>query len=225
MVKVKMFKKIMGSCLIALSISSAALAEETKLFRDYSYGMSKEAVQKLSEGKPCADKNLQGSICTPHFIKFSGMEWEQAFIIQNNILVSVILAKRTEPQDITKIASAVINNGFILFLITSHNNINRFDTIEYLNKHGEKNFDADVLKFESSANGNISYLLIDSKSANTAKGKTQINSVYDILQNSPEDTRGVEIKVNDGITSIQFIAPVKFFSDMGKTIQEAKDSF
>lgn len=220
-----MLKKIIKSCLIVLALSSSALAEEAKLFRDYSYGMSKETVQKLSKGEPCTDSNLQGSICTQHYVKFAGMDWEQVFIIQNNILVSVILAKHTEPQDITKIAGAVINNGFILFLITSHDNSNRLDVIEYLNKHGEKNLGAEASNFEVSADGNINYLFIDGKSASIAREKAQINNVYDLIQNSPENTRGVEVRVKDEITSIHFIAPVKDFSDMEKTLQTTKDSF
>ena len=86
-------KKIFA-CLLLLMLAIPACAEETiPLFKDYYYGMSKADVQKKSGAIPCLHENLLGNLCMTKPIAFGKQQWEQVFLIEDNKLGAVLLAK------------------------------------------------------------------------------------------------------------------------------------
>ena len=105
-------RKLVIAVLLVLLLPVCSFAG-TKLFKDYEYGMSKEEVRNKSKAVPCQDSRVRGNLCIAQPVPFAGKEWEMAFMLDKDRLVSVVLVKPFDEITYNNVMkTTLVKNGF-----------------------------------------------------------------------------------------------------------------
>lgn len=213
-------------CLLLLMLAVPACAEENiPLFKDYYYGMSKADVQKKSGAIACQHENLLGSLCMTKPISFGNQQWEQVFLIEDNKLGAVLLAKDIDAQSLVAVMQTVTSNGYVLLSMSTGSK--QFDLINTVHTKGKNSINAEMTKFEAEAQNaqELAYGFFEAEKVKPLIAKSDVISFGDFVAKAPVNLRSVEIKRTGDILSVQFLAPIAAIQDMRKKAGESKEKF
>jgi len=209
-------KKILLGILAVIYLNSIANADNVKLYKHYTFGMTKDTIKKEIGVYDCSKDFEKGALCK-NGQNFVGENIEIGFRFVNDKLVSVILFTEFTNENYIKFIGA-LNSKFQLLAMES--NQKKIDFLEQIKKYKKGIFLKNINDFEQNglANGNIKYIFID-KNTFLALGKSSSN-ITDLIMKANSNIRAVEYIItedkNGAYGLIQFSAPKKSFALLKK---------
>ncbi len=217
-------KKILMLALSLMLLATPCFAEEIKLFKNYSYGMSKEQVEETTNLIPCEAATLEGDLCTPHKITFLGEEWIQAFYFHNDELRYVGLFSTFTEGLLHKSLQGISQNGFVLMHIVSDSSA--FDAVPYLPEGRDITLEAlSTWEHENQNSQAFTYSLVEEKNLKQMIVERNVKSTASFIHKAPITTRMVEIELTSMSVTVKFLAPIKALEDHRKENQVSKEEF
>lgn len=200
-------KKIIFKITIIMCLTSIAYAGNTRLYKQYVFGMSRKEIKQDKKVYDCSKSFEQGALCKDRE-KFAGEDMAISFRFLNNKLVAVVLLPEFTNENYIKFSSALVSK---FQLASIQNEQKKVDLLLQFKKNGKdmalKNI-ADVEQIGLS-NGNIKYVFID-KNIFLKLAKTS-SSIVDLTMKADRNMRVVEYVVfedeNTKYGLIQFAAP------------------
>ena len=216
-------RKFMIALCALLAMAGTAWAEQgPQLFKDYYYGMSKEEVAKLSGAVPCQDAELIGSLCMPTPVKFGGEEWQQIFVMDNDRLGKVALARADDIQVFQTMIQVISKSGYLLLFVNAGNE--QVDVLAYA-KQGQQALMNRLGEIFARMEGNITCSFLEEKAVTSIRNEYKVNGVFDLLSNASRNLREVDLARIDGVLALNFLAPVAAQEDLERKTGELKESF
>lgn len=208
--------------LITVFTSSALADLPPKLYKDFYYGMPIDEVSKISGASPCQDEELQGSLCIDS-VTFGGLEWEQVFLMNEDKLVSVILANEDDEDKFITLTNVLKNSGY--FMAMGINGNDTFDTITLL-LQGEGVFTSKIIEFFSQSYEFMTCIYLERNMFKEVKSRIKnINNIGELFMNAPLNAREIDINRNNDIMSVHFTVPIFAKYVNHKKIKELKEDF
>jgi hypothetical protein len=202
-------KKLTFGILAIIYLNSIASADNVKLYKHYTFGMSKDKIKKEANVYDCSKDFEQGALCKDKQ-SFVGENIDLGFRFINNKLVTVVLFTEFTNENYIKFIGA-LNSKFQL--LTMESNQKKIDFLVQMKKYKRGVFLKNITDFEQNglSNGNIKYSFID-KNVFLKLGKSSSN-ITDLVMKASEDIRAVEYIItedgNNAYGLIQFSAPKK----------------
>lgn len=214
--------KYLLALLLVVVCVCPSYAEGPALFKEFSYGQPREAIQKLPGVMPC-DEIAQGALCRQKqsFAGFS--DWLQAFVFDKEKLSMVVLAGPVDGDLYTRVVGVMTNNGFIPMTLQSGDKM--FDMLKALPEKGQKAAIAELTAFEAAAlNGDagLTYTFIPK---DALKGAAKYGSYAQFIFNAPESLRATELELAGDEMFVRFIAPRAALNDMKQQMESQKENF
>lgn len=201
--------KLTFGILAIIYLNTIVSAETVKLYKHYTFGMSKDSIKKEINVYDCSKDFEQGALCINEQ-KFVGENVEIGFRFINNKLVTVILFTEFTNENYIKFVGA-LNSKFQL--LTMESNQKKIDFLVQMKKYERAVFLKNITDFEQNglSNGNIKYTFVD-KNIFLKLGKSSSN-ITDLVMKANENIRAVEYIIaedeNNAYGLIQFSAPKK----------------
>lgn len=191
--------KIIRGLVILILLNIIGLAEEIKLYKNYTFNMSKSNINKIKGIYDCSKEVGENTLCLDNQT-FAGLETLTMFKFINNKLSQILLGFEYNTENYLKLFG-VVNNKFAFLAMQS--NKGRLDLIE-LYKKEPKNAISKIGLFESTslAEGNLTYIFLDKN--NTNKLIKRVSNVTELVLKSENNLREVDLMITSD-NSEQFI--------------------
>jgi hypothetical protein len=212
--------------LLLMFVVSASANADTKLYKEYKFGMQKAEIMKEFNVYDCSEEFENGALCLNEQ-KFAGEDIEIGFRFLNNKLVTVILfSEFTEDNYINFIGA--LSSKFQLITIESADK--KIDFIVQMKKFKKAEFLKNITDFEQQAlaSGNIKYTFIEKDSFEKLV-RSSVNAV-EMIMKSDNSTRAIEyiiaeVDENTVAGLIQFSAPKKSLQLIQEKSKQKYDDF
>ena len=216
-------RKLVIAVLLVLLLPVCSFAG-TKLFKDYEYGMSKEEVRNKSKAVPCQDSRVRGNLCIAQPVPFAGKEWEMAFMLDKDRLVSVVLVKPFDEITYNNVMkTTLVKNGFTPLYARADSY--EVDIIAVAKKQGKEALKMALAKAYPGKAQTILYSFFDGEHIKSSVSAYQPDTLKDFLEHAEIGTRSVDVVVNNGMLLLKFLAPLDALADMKKDSSSAEEAF
>ena len=197
---------------------SAGTSEKVQIFKDYTYGMTRQEVRQRSGAWPCDDPDLKGDLCVKKPISFAGTTWQQVFSFDASGLDTVLLAKEDiGPEEVATVFQVLGDENSIVYMT---NGGVPFDLLEAVRLFGLKEARAMGRKYltESLLDGTDleAMLFPNTYIERMLRGKNP--SALLSLANAPGNLRVIELALSqeDETLLLSFSTPVQYIQKMKK---------
>lgn len=207
---------------LLVTVGTAWAGSGPQLFKAYHYGMTKAEVAKLSGAVACQHANLRGSLCQPDLITFGGETWEQVFVMKDEKLTAVMLAREANEDIFQSILNVIAQSGFVLAYVQSDQD--QADLVA-LAKQGASTATNRVTELFLRAENELTCSFIDAESLKSMKTKYKLNGIADVFLHAPKELREVDLTRKDGIIGITFAAPIVANAEIDEKSKGIKESF
>lgn len=211
---------------LLMFVASAPANADTKLYKEYKFGMQKAEIMKGSKVYDCSEEFENGALCLNEQ-KFAGEKVDIGFRFHDNKLITVVLFSEFTNNNYINFIGA-LNSKFQL--ITIENGSKNIDFIVQMKKFKRAEILKNMSDFEQQAlaGGNIKYTFIDKDSFEKLV-RSSANAV-EMIMKSNNSMRAVEYIIAeadentvDGL--IQFSAPKKSLQLIQEKSKQKNDDF
>lgn len=210
------------ACIFAFLVSPASADQNPKIYKDFYYGMPIAEVAKVSGATPCEEAELQGNLCIES-VNFGGLEWGQVFLIEDDKLVSVMLAGEDSEDTFSTLTNVLKNSGY--FMVMGVNGNSTIDTIALMSQ-GKDVLVNKAIEFFSQDYESMTCVFLENSLIKEVNKKVKtLNSLGTLLMNAPSDAREIEITRDNESMIIQFCLPLFTNHEMEEKVSQLKESF
>lgn len=196
----------------------ASNPEKVHIFKDYTYGMSRQEVRQRSGAWPCDEPDLKDALCVKKPISFAGTTWQQVFSFDASGLDQVLLAKEEiEPEELFQVFEVLCAENSI---VSMNNGLMPFDLLEM----------ARVVGFEEAQNLGRQYLMDSLQNGSTFEAclfpdtyirkllREKSPGAFASLKDAPGNLRVIQFMLSeeDEMAALVFSTPVQFLKKLGK---------
>lgn len=196
----------------------ASNPEKVQIFKDYTYGMSRQEVRQRSGAWPCDDPDLKDALCAKKPISFAGTTWQQVFSFDASGLDQVLPAKEEiEPEELFQVLEVL---GAENSIVSMSNGLMPFDLLEA----------ARVIGVEEAQNMGRQYLVDSLQNGSTFEAclfpntyirkllREKSPSAFASLKDAPGNLRVIQFIISDEdeMVALIFSTPVQFLKKLGK---------